>query len=74
MNNRLKVGQIYCLAGTNKVTKFYCFEIKDNKTNTAILQNIVSGWTIVCHDIQFESEDSISWSYSTDGYFVKGSN
>lgn len=66
----LKIGQIYRLADCE--AQYYCFSIKDKNSNTAIMQSIKTGWTVVCHDIQFAPDGSIFWSHSTGGYFERG--
>ena len=40
--------------------------------DAAVMRNLSSGWTCVCHHVYREEDGCILWSYSSGGHFRDG--
>lgn len=69
-----EVGKIYKL--DSKFESYYkaleVYRYPDHVGQVdATMQNIASGWTILCHNIRQNDDGSIYWSCSSGGMFMK---
>lgn len=65
-----KQGQIYALPYGGR---FKCLGVGDCYRHNALMQNVISGWTIEAHGIKLHEDGKhagcIEWDYSTGGHF-----
>lgn len=49
---------------------FRCLRVVDKYQRNAVMQNVLSGWTILAHHIYKDEKGMISWDYSSQGHFL----
>lgn len=62
------VGHVYT---NHNGSDYLCKSIPDN--NSAEMERIKDGWTLIAHGIEKHGDGTIEWDYSTGGHWVKTS-
>lgn len=58
------VGEVYENVGGGM---YRCLMIGDG---SALMRNVLSGWTFIAHGLGVYADGRIDWDYSTDGKFM----
>mgnify|MGYP000848839660 FL=1 len=58
-----------CAYTNHNGSDYLCKSIPDE--NSAIMERITDGWTLVAHGIQRYGDGTIEWDYSTGGHWIR---
>lgn len=57
-----------CTYANHNGSDYLCKSIPDD--NSAVMERVKDGWTLVAHGIQKYGDGTIEWDYSTGGHWV----
>lgn len=57
-----------CTYTNHNGSEYLCKSIPDN--NSAVMERVKDGWTLVAHGIQKYGDGTIEWDYSTGGHWI----
>ena len=58
-----------CTYTNHNGSDYLCKSISDD--NSAVMERVQDGWTLVAHGIQMYGDGTIEWDYSTGGHWIR---